>query len=146
MEDCNMQNRLPFTLSKNESFTEKLSQWVGDVFYDILPEAGFELRDEQIYMAFQLEKAFKEKKVMFAGAGVGTGKTIVYLLYAICYARYTNRPAIIACADESLIEQLVKKEGDIAKLEKGPPFKHRCPPRKIAGAIFMPKKIRKSCF
>ena len=55
---------------------------------------------------------------MFAEAGVGTGKTIVYLLYAICYARYTNRPAIIACADESLIEQLVKKEGDIAKLEK----------------------------
>ena len=40
------------------------------------------------------------------------------LLYAICYARYTNRPAIIACADETLIEQLVKKEGDIAKLEK----------------------------
>jgi ATP-dependent DNA helicase DinG len=69
-------------------------------------------------MAFQLEKAFKEKKVMFAEAGVGTGKTIVYLLYAIMYARYTNRPAIIACADETLIEQLVKKEGDIAKLEK----------------------------
>lgn len=112
-----MQNRLPFTLSGNESFTEKLSEWIGDVFYDILPEAGFELRDEQIYMAFQLEKAFKEKKVMFAEAGVGTGKTIAYLLYAICYARYTNRPAIIACADETLIEQLVKKEGDIARLE-----------------------------
>ena len=29
-----------------------------------------------------------------------------------------NTPAIIACADETLIEQLVKKEGDIAKLEK----------------------------
>ena len=42
-----MQNRLPFTLSKNESFTEKLSQWVGDVFYDILPEAGFELREQR---------------------------------------------------------------------------------------------------
>ncbi|MFE8702178.1 ATP-dependent DNA helicase [Cytobacillus sp. FJAT-54145] len=113
-----MQNRMPFTLSKTESFFEKLGEWIGDVFYDILPEAGFELRDEQIYMAFQLEKAFKEKKVIFAEAGVGTGKTIVYLLYAICYARYTNRPAIIACADETLIEQLVKKEGDIAKLEK----------------------------
>lgn len=112
-----MQSRLPFTLSKNESFTEKLSEWIGDVFYDILPEAGFELRDEQIYMAFQLEKAFKERKVIFAEAGVGTGKTIVYLLYAVCYARYTNRPAIIACADETLIEQLVKKEGDIARLE-----------------------------
>lgn len=113
-----MISRLPFTISKTESFFQKLNEWIGDVFYDILPEAGFELRDEQIYMAFQLEKAFKEKKVIFAEAGVGTGKTIVYLLYAIAYARYTNRPAIIACADETLIEQLVKEEGDIAKLEK----------------------------
>ena len=113
-----MQKRMPFEIAKTESFYEKLGEWIGDLFYDILPEAGFELRDEQIYMAFQLENAFKDKKVMFAEAGVGTGKTIVYLLYAIMYARYTNRPAVIACADETLIEQLVKKEGDIAKLEK----------------------------
>jgi ATP-dependent DNA helicase DinG len=109
---------MPFIVSKTDSFYDKLGDWIGDLFYDILPEAGFELRDEQIFMAFQLEKAFKDKKVMFAEAGVGTGKTIVYLLYAIMYARYMNRPAIIACADETLIEQLVKKEGDIAKLEK----------------------------
>ncbi|CAH2715589.1 putative ATP-dependent helicase DinG [Neobacillus rhizosphaerae] len=113
-----MQNRMPFIVSKTDSFYDKLGEWIGDLFYDILPEAGFELRDEQIFMAFQLEKAFKDKKVMFAEAGVGTGKTIVYLLYAIMYARYMNRPAVIACADETLIEQLVKKEGDIAKLEK----------------------------
>src|SRR4051794_7954787 len=113
-----MQDRIPFVVSKTESFYDKLSEWIGDLFYDILPEAGFELRDEQIFMAFQLEKAFKDKEVMFAEAGVGTGKTIVYLLYAIMYARYTNRPAVITCADETLIEQLVKKEGDIAKLEK----------------------------
>lgn len=112
-----MQNRMPFTVSKTESFYDKLGEWIGDLFYDILPEAGFELRDEQIFMAYQLENAFKEKKVMFAEAGVGTGKTIAYLLYAITYARYTNQPVIIACADETLIEQLVKKEGDIAKLE-----------------------------
>ena len=56
-------------------------------------------------MAFQLERAFQEKKVMLE-AGVGTGKTIVYLLYAICYARYTGKPAIIACADETLIGDL----------------------------------------
>lgn len=113
-----MQDRIPFEVSKTESFYDKLSEWIGDLFYDILPEAGFELRDEQIFMAFQLEKAFKDKKIMFAEAGVGTGKTICYLLYAIMYARYTNKPAIVACADETLIEQLVKKEGDIAKLEK----------------------------
>lgn len=112
-----MKTELPFTVSKEESFYDKLGEWIGDVFYDILPDKGFELRDEQIYMAFQLEKAFKEKKIIFAEAGVGTGKTIVYLLYAICYARYTGKPAIIACADETLIEQLVKREGDIKKIE-----------------------------
>lgn len=109
---------LPFTIAKNEGFYDKLSEWIGDVFYDILPEKGFEERDEQIFMAYQLEKAFKEKQTIFAEAGVGTGKTIVYLLYAICYARYRNKPAIISCADETLIEQLVKEEGDIAKLSK----------------------------
>jgi ATP-dependent DNA helicase DinG len=111
-------SRLPFALTKSTNFYEELNNWIGDVFYDILPEKGFELRDEQIFMAFQLEQAFKEKKVMFAEAGVGTGKTLVYLLFAISHARYTGKPAIIACADETLIEQLVKKEGDIAKIKE----------------------------
>ncbi|MBM7703267.1 ATP-dependent DNA helicase [Metabacillus iocasae] len=113
-----IRERLPFTIERDENFYDKLNEWIGDVFYDHLPEAGLEERDEQIFMAFQVERAFKEKKVMFAEAGVGTGKTIVYLLYALCYARYTGKPAIIACADETLIEQLVKEEGDIAKLSR----------------------------
>ncbi|WP_156290090.1 ATP-dependent DNA helicase [Oceanobacillus salinisoli] len=114
----NRKQSLPFTVSKTENFFERLGDYVGDVFYDILPEQGYELRDEQIYMAFQLEQAFKQKRTIFAEAGVGTGKTFVYLLYAICYARYKGQPAIISCADETLIEQLVKKDGDIEKLEK----------------------------
>ncbi|QHE61950.1 ATP-dependent DNA helicase [Rossellomorea vietnamensis] len=112
-----MRRKLPFELTKEQSFYEALSDWVGDVFYDILPEKGFDLRDEQVFMAFQLNQAYKNKQVMFAEAGVGTGKTLVYLLYALSYARYTGKPAIIACADETLIEQIVKKEGDIEKLE-----------------------------
>ncbi|MDC3417961.1 ATP-dependent DNA helicase [Aquibacillus salsiterrae] len=113
-----MTNALPFTISKTENFFDRLGEYIGDVFYDILPEQGYELRDEQIFMAYQLEKAFKDKTTIFAEAGVGTGKTFVYLLYAICYARYKRKPAIISCADETLIEQLVKKNGDIEKLEK----------------------------
>lgn len=109
---------LPFTVSKTENFYDRLGDYIGDVFYDILPEKGYELRDEQIYMAFQLEQAFKNKSTIFAEAGVGTGKTLVYLLYAICYARYMGKPAIISCADETLIEQLVKEGGDIEKLEQ----------------------------
>ncbi|MFD2629768.1 ATP-dependent DNA helicase [Oceanobacillus kapialis] len=111
-------NALPFTVGKTDNFFDRLGDYVGDVFYDILPEKGYELRDEQIYMAFQLEQAFKNKRTIFAEAGVGTGKTFVYLLYAICYARYRRKPAIISCADETLIEQLVKKGGDIEKLEE----------------------------
>ncbi|MDB4866229.1 MAG: dinG 2 [Cohnella sp.] len=109
-------SRYPFEYVHSKPFLQQVGEWIADVFYDILPEAGFEVRDEQIYMAFQLERAFADKKTIFAEAGVGTGKTLVYLLYAICYARYVGKPAVIACADESLIEQLVKPEGDLAKL------------------------------
>ena len=108
----------PFAFDPTLPFDQQASDWIADVFYEILPESGFEIRDEQIYMAFQMERAFSRNQAIFAEGGVGTGKTLVYLLYAILYARYTRKPAIIACADESLIEQLVKPEGDIAKLAR----------------------------
>lgn len=111
-------NNYPFEFDPKQPFIQQASDWIADVFYEKLPEAGFEIRDEQIYMAFQLERAYADKQIIFAEAGVGTGKTFVYLLYAISYARYMRKPAIIACADESLIEQLVKPEGDIAKLAR----------------------------
>ncbi|WP_054957942.1 ATP-dependent DNA helicase [Paenibacillus dakarensis] len=110
--------RYPFSYDPSEPFVKQVGDWVADVFYDVLPEHGFDIRDEQIFMAYQLERAYANKKTIFAEAGVGTGKTLVYLLYAVNYARYTRKPAVIACADESLIEQLVKQEGDIAKLAR----------------------------
>ncbi|GAA3404378.1 ATP-dependent DNA helicase [Paenibacillus hodogayensis] len=108
----------PFDYDPSQPYMKQAGAWIADIFYDLLPEHGFELRDEQIYMAFQLEKAFAEKRPLFAEAGVGTGKTLVYLLYSICYARYMRKPVIIACANESLIEQLVKPGGDIDKLSR----------------------------
>ncbi|MCM3743057.1 ATP-dependent DNA helicase [Sporosarcina luteola] len=113
-----MNRKMPFSLTREKSFYESLNDWIGDTLYDDLTEKGFECRDEQIYMAFQIEQALKEKKVLLAEAGVGTGKTIAYLLPAIAYARYTGKPALISCADETLIDQLVKEEGDIRKLSQ----------------------------
>lgn len=52
----------PFEYDRTRPFMEQVGEWVGDVFYEILPEAGFEVRDEQIYMAFQVERAFAEKR------------------------------------------------------------------------------------
>lgn len=56
-------SRLPFSLTKTKNFYEELNNWIGDVFYDILPEKGFDLRDEQIFMAFQLERADRKSVV-----------------------------------------------------------------------------------
>lgn len=113
-----MRKNIPFELSKDQSFYQSLSNWLGDIFYETLPDHGYEIRDEQVYMAFQIEKALQQKSVLFAEAGVGTGKTMAYLLPSIAYARYTGKPVIVACSDEALIEQLIKPEGDIARLSE----------------------------
>lgn len=109
--------RVPF-LYQNHDFSVKLMEWIGDVFYDILPEQGYEVREEQIYTAFQLADAFCKGEVHFAEAELGTGKTFAYLLTAIAYARYRKKPVIIACATTALQEQLAGPKGDIQILSQ----------------------------
>ncbi len=108
----------PFEYNSKEEFQVKLMEWIGDVFYDILPEYGYEVREEQIYTAFQFADAFCNKKVHLAEAGLGTGKTFAYLLTAIAYARFSGKPVVIACATTALQEQLAGYEGDINTLSK----------------------------
>lgn len=108
----------PLKFDSKEEFQEKLMEWIGDVFYDILPEYGYEVREEQIYTAFQCADAFCNKKVHLAEAGLGTGKTFAYLLTAIAFARFSGKPVVIACATTALQEQLAGYEGDIATLSK----------------------------
>ncbi len=108
----------PFDYHGKEEFQVKLGDWIGDVFYDLLPEHGYEVREEQIYTAFQLADAICNKKVHLAEAGLGTGKTIAYLLSTIAYARFSGKPVVIACATTALQEQLAGYEGDIMKLSR----------------------------
>lgn len=110
--------KTPFDYKTKEEFPTKLMDWIGDVFYDILPEQGYEIREEQIYTAFQLADAVCEKKVHLAEAEVGTGKTFAYLLTAIAYARFSGKPAVIACASTALQEQLAGPKGDIQALSR----------------------------
>lgn len=105
-----------FEYERREDFHEKLVEWIGDVFYDILPEYGYEVRDEQIYTAFQIADAICDKKIHLAEAGLGTGKTFAYLLPAIAYARLNRKPIIVACASTALQEQLCGENGDIKTL------------------------------
>jgi len=108
----------PFDYNSKEEFQIKLVEWIGDVFYDILPEYGYEVREEQIFTAFQFADAICNKKVHLAEAGLGTGKTFAYLLSAIAYARFSGKPVVIACASTALQEQLAGYEGDIIKLSQ----------------------------
>ncbi len=108
----------PFEYNSKEEFQVKLGDWVGDVFYDILPEHGYEVREEQIYTAFQIADAMCEKNVHLAEAGLGTGKTFAYLLSAIAYTRFRGKPVVIACATTALQEQLAGDDGDIRKLSR----------------------------
>ncbi|BCN31646.1 ATP-dependent DNA helicase [Anaeromicropila herbilytica] len=108
----------PFEYTNRQDFHEKLVEWIGDVLYDLLPEHGYEIRDEQIFTAFQIADAFCGKKTHLAEAGLGTGKTFAYLLSAIPYARFRKKPVVIACATTALQEQLAGDKGDIKTLFK----------------------------
>ncbi len=107
-----------FNYDRSSEFPEKLAQWIGDVFYDMLPEHGYEVRDEQIYTAYQIAEAMGKKKVHLAEAGLGVGKTFAYLLSALAYARFAGKPVIIACASTALQEQLSGQNGDIQTLAR----------------------------
>ncbi|HBV97691.1 MAG TPA: ATP-dependent DNA helicase [Desulfotomaculum sp.] len=115
---CAQRSQVPFAYRSKQDFPVKLTEWVGQVFFDVLPEHGYEIREEQIYTAFQLAEAVCREKAHFAEAGLGTGKTFAYLLTAVAYARFKGKPAIIACASTALQEQLAGPNGDIEKLSR----------------------------
>lgn len=106
-------HKLPFSYSNKDEFTKGLANWIGDVFYDLLPEQGYEIRDEQIFTALRLADGMCKGRVHLAEAGLGTGKTFAYLLPAIAYARFSGKPVVIACASTALQEQLAGHGGDI---------------------------------
>lgn len=110
--------KLPFTLQKGESFQSKSIEWIGDVFYQILPDAGYEIREEQIFTAFRMFEAFTKRELIFAEAGLGTGKTFAYLIGALLYSRHIGKPVVISCGSNSLVDQLLHPDGDIAKLSQ----------------------------
>lgn len=115
---CSLRSQLPFNYRNNQDFADKLSEWIGEVFYDLLPQYSYEVREEQIYTAFQIAQAACKGKVHFAEAGLGTGKTFAYLLSAVAFARFKGKPALIACATTALQEQLAGPKGDIEELSK----------------------------
>jgi hypothetical protein len=82
---------------------------------------GYEHRAAQLEMAELVHDAFTSKHHAVVEAGTGTGKTLAYLLPAIC----SGRRVVISTATKSLQEQLYQK--DIPFLQK-----HFAPELKVA--------------
>jgi ATP-dependent DNA helicase DinG len=83
--------------------------------------AGYEHRRGQLEMAEIVHDAFEKRHHAIVEAGTGTGKTLAYLLPAIC----SGRRVVISTATKSLQEQLYQK--DIPFLQK-----HFAPNLKVA--------------
>jgi ATP-dependent DNA helicase DinG len=109
---------LPFPCAAPEAYRQGLEAWIGEVFYERLPAAGYEVREEQIYLAYRIAGALAEGRSLLAEGGSGTGKTFAYLLPLVCHARRHGRPAVVATATAALEEQLAGPEGDIATLSR----------------------------
>ncbi|HYF90796.1 MAG TPA: ATP-dependent DNA helicase [Symbiobacteriaceae bacterium] len=110
--------KLPFPARSREEFSRGLTGWLGWVFYETLPERGYEIREEQIYTAFRMARTLTQGGILFAEAGPGTGKTFAYLLPAVCYARFRGKPVVVASASGMLQTQLANSEGDIQTLSR----------------------------
>ena len=110
--------RLPFGFTDTADYRRRLSAWIGEVFYERLPAAGYQVREEQIHFAFRVGTALAAGDTLLAEAGSGTGKTFGYLLSAVCHARLTGRPVAVATATAALQQQLAGPEGDIATLSR----------------------------
>jgi ATP-dependent DNA helicase DinG len=82
---------------------------------------GYEHRRAQLEMAELVHDAFETRHHVVVEAGTGTGKTLAYLLPAIC----SGRRVVISTATKSLQEQLYQK--DIPFLQK-----HFAPQLKVA--------------
>lgn len=110
--------KLPFPAHNETEYRQGLNDWLGRVFYDVLPEHGFEVREEQIYTAFRIARALTQGSTLLAEAGPGTGKTFAYLLPAVCHARMRGRPVVVASASSVLKAQLTGPGGDIQTLSR----------------------------
>lgn len=89
---------------------------IDSIFRVVLPNNGYNIREEQISLAKKMYIGFTEKQVALCEAEVGTGKTLSYLVAAIV-AKFHNRkeygqnlPVTITTSSIELQKALVEKE------------------------------------
>lgn len=86
------------------------NEWLQCVFDRLFPEHGLARREDQLAMANFVETALVKGQHLLAEAGVGTGKTLAYLIPGLGHARRTGRPLLIATHTLALQRQLATED------------------------------------
>jgi len=98
----------------------EISQRVTDFFWDDAPNKfGFEEREGQSEMAFEILDAIKNRRHLVVEAGVGIGKSFAYLVPLLYYNRISEKPLVVATSTIALQEQLyddVERLKDLLKI------------------------------
>lgn len=85
--------------------------------------SGYEERQQQLKMARAVAEVLNLSGYLMAEAGTGTGKSMAYLVPAICYALQRGKRVLVATRTINLQEQLWEK--DIPLLQRALPWQFK---------------------
>lgn len=97
-------------------FADNPLEVIDSIFRVVLPDNGYNIREEQIALAKKMYIGFTEKQVALCEAEVGTGKTLSYLVAAIVAKYHNNKeygqnlPVTITTSSIELQKALVERE------------------------------------
>ena len=85
---------------------------IDSIFRNVLPEYGFNVREEQIELSKKIFRGFTGYSISICEAEVGTGKSLAYLIAGVVARKYlgVNMPVTISTATIELQNALVEKE------------------------------------
>lgn len=83
------------------------------IFDKTLPSLGYETRDGQADMSYDIIEALRDRQHIVVEAGVGIGKSFAYLVPLLLYNKDYKEPVLIATSSIALQEQLIE---DINKM------------------------------
>ena len=99
-----------------DTFIDKPLEIIDAIFRVVLPNNGYNIREEQIALAKKMYIGFTQKQVALCEAEVGTGKTLSYLVAAIVAKHHNNKvyaqnmPVTITTSNIELQKALVERE------------------------------------
>ena len=101
---------------KRKTNLQAIGEKVTSFFWDVATEHGFEMREGQQDMSFEIVDALIHNQHFAVKAGVGIGKSFGYLVPVLLYNKKMKKPVIVATSTIALQEQLWDDVHDVMPL------------------------------